>query len=71
VRLWARRATAAAVVLGVVALASPGYAYPISAARAAAIHECSARAAPFIEHTWGDTEIYIYRACMAEHGQRE
>jgi hypothetical protein len=43
----------------------------MSAARARAIHECNAKAQKYIEHTWGDNEIYIYRACMAEHGQQE
>jgi hypothetical protein len=50
---------------------SQGGAAGMSAARAQAIRECTARAAKYVEHTWGDTEIYIYRACMAEHGQRE
>jgi len=36
--------------------------YKISAARAAAIHECSVRASRYVEHTWGDVEIYQYRA---------
>jgi hypothetical protein len=43
----------------------------IPAARAKAIHECNVRAQKFVEHTWGDVEIYIYRACMREHGQPE
>jgi hypothetical protein len=38
----------------------PGY--PISAARAAALQECSALA-----DEWG----YAYRTCMAQHGQDE
>ena len=36
--------------------------YPISAARAAALHECSG-----LTDDWG----YVYRACMAQHGQEE
>ena len=61
---------AAAMVL---ALASPGYAQrsEINGRRAAAIHECSVQSGKFIEHTWGDVEIQRYRACMAEHGERE
>jgi len=43
----------------------------ISAARAAAIHECSLLAGRYSEHDWGITEIYLYRACMARHGQQE
>jgi hypothetical protein len=66
---------ALAFALAVTVLASPGHAqgagYKISAARAAAIHECSVRASRYVEHTWGDVEIYQYRACMAEHGQQE
>ena len=43
----------------------------MSSAREKAIRECNARAAKYIEHTWGDVEIYTYRACMREHGQKE
>jgi hypothetical protein len=43
----------------------------ISAARAAALRECTAREARFSEYLWGDTEIQVYRSCMAEHGQPE
>jgi len=43
----------------------------ISAARAAAIHECSFLAARYPQHDWGNTEIYLYRSCMARHGQQE
>jgi hypothetical protein len=70
----------AAVALGLAlsALASPSFAQRseeggagMSAARAQAIHECNAKAGKYIEHTWGDNEVYIYRSCMAEHGQPE
>jgi hypothetical protein len=43
----------------------------MSAARAAAIHECSVLASRYSQHDWGNTEIYQYRACMARHGQPE
>jgi hypothetical protein len=43
----------------------------ISAARAAALRECSAIAARYPEYTWGNMEIFQYRPCMAEHGQVE
>ena len=43
----------------------------ISRARVAAIRECNVRASPYKSYTWGDWELYIYRACMAEHGQKE
>jgi hypothetical protein len=42
--------------------AAAGNGYPISAARAAALHECSGLA---------DDWSYAYRACMAQHGQEE
>jgi hypothetical protein len=70
----------AALALGLAlsALASPSFAQRseageagMSAARAQAIHECNAKSGKYIEHTWGDNEIYIYRSCMAEHGQPE
>jgi hypothetical protein len=66
---------ALAVGLAISALASPSFAQrsgtQMSAARAAAIRECSLRARKYIEHTWGDVEFQTYRACMAEHGQPE
>ena len=44
----------------------------ISAARAAALRECSAIAAQWWpEYEWGNMQIFQYRACMAEHGQVE
>jgi hypothetical protein len=42
-----------------------------TAARAKALRECSIAADRFIQHTWGDFEIDVYRACMARHGQPE
>jgi len=41
------------------------------AARAAAIHGCSAVAARYTEYTWGNMEIDQYRACMSVRGQTE
>jgi hypothetical protein len=40
-------------------------------ARAQALRDCNAKASKFSEHDWGDVEIYTYRSCMAQHGQRE
>jgi len=51
--------------------AAAGAEFPINAARASAIHECSVLASRYSQHDWGNTEIYQYRACMAGHGQRE
>lgn len=64
-----------AVALAATALVSPSYAQQggreISRGRAQAIQECNRRAAPYWEWKWGDYEIYVYRGCMAEHGQPE
>jgi hypothetical protein len=43
----------------------------ISAARAAAIHECSMITSRYPETTSGSLEFELYRACMAEHGEVE
>ncbi|MGB9383674.1 MAG: hypothetical protein WCB50_02625 [Pseudolabrys sp.] len=67
----------AALALGLVlsASASQGSAEErgiyVSAARAAAIQECNARASKYLEYVWGDVEIQVYRECMAEHHQQE
>jgi hypothetical protein len=56
-----------ALGLAMTALASPSYAQgagpAVSAARAAALQECSY----FNDSDWD----YAYRACMAQHGQAE
>jgi len=65
----------AALALAVAATASPGFAQeknPISDARARAIHDCSTAAAKYQDTPWGAAwQTQIYRACMAQHGQRE
>ena len=43
----------------------------ISAARAQAIQQCNRLAARFPLHDWGNTQIQLYRSCMAQHGQQE
>jgi hypothetical protein len=43
----------------------------ISAARAVAIHQCNLLASRYPLHDWGNTQIYLYRSCMARHGQQE
>jgi hypothetical protein len=62
-----------AILVGSPALVQLANAAPPSmdAAREKAIHECNVRARKYIEHTWGDVEIYTYRACMTEQGQQE
>ena len=39
--------------------------------RARAVHDCSVKSAAFLLYVWGDFQLYVYRACMAEHGQPE
>ena len=73
------RLAALAFGLAVAAVASPSFAqrvdnnggYPVSAARAEALRECSARQQKDLEYLWGMQQDDIYRACMAEHRQRE
>ena len=43
----------------------------ISAARAQALQQCNRLAARFPLHDWGNTQIQLYRSCMAQHGQQE
>jgi hypothetical protein len=43
----------------------------ISAARAQAIQQCNRLAARYPLHDWGNTQIHLYRSCMAQHGQQE
>jgi len=54
------------LTLAFVAVASPTFAQTnalhVSAARAAAIHESNVRAARFTLYTWGNFQLYVYRA---------
>ncbi len=50
-----------------VAQGAPG----LSAARAAALQECNRLAQRYPIHEWGNTQIHLYRTCMARHGQQE
>jgi hypothetical protein len=59
------------IAVPLAAAVAQGGGHQISAARAAAIHECSVLAGRYSQHDWGNTEIYQYRACMARHGQPE
>ena len=65
----------AVILVSTAALAQPAYAQtdgqPITAARAAAIHECSVLASRYPETTYASLEYELYRACMARHGQVE
>jgi len=63
--------TIAALWLSVVPITGAVANEQISAARAAAIHECNLLAARYPLHDWGNTQIHLYRTCMARHGQQE
>ena len=65
-------ALVAVLALGIAAFA-PAFAQAVevSPARAAAIHECSTKAAQHKDVYEETTHIATYRACMAEHGQVE
>jgi hypothetical protein len=73
------RVAALAFGLAVAAVASPSLAQRnhdqnpdhVSAARAQAIRDCTALENKYTEYTYGQYEISIYRACMAQHGQPE
>ena len=43
----------------------------INQLRAEAIHTCSTAAAKYLDYVWGNTEMFIYRSCMAGHSQQE
>jgi hypothetical protein len=43
----------------------------IIAARAAAIHDCNVLANRYTLYDWGNTQIHLYRTCMAARGQQE
>ena len=42
---------------------------PISAKRAAALHECSVAASKYNFSTWQETQILVYGECMTNHGE--
>ena len=43
----------------------------MSAARAAALRECNAKAEKYSMSTWQSTQLHVYRTCMFAHGQLE
>jgi len=55
----------------IVASASFAQSATMNPARAVAIRECNVRANAYAQSTWGDWQLYVYRACMAERGQIE
>ena len=60
-----------ALCLTVVSIDAADADVQISAARAAALKECSRLAARYPTNYWGNTDIHLYRTCMARHGQKE
>jgi len=70
-----RGLTALAFALAVTAFASPSFAqrseYHMSAARAAAIRECSLLEEKYPDSLMGNIGYYQYLACMSRHGQTE
>ena len=63
--------TIAALWLTVVPITGAVANEQISAARAAALQECNRLAQRYPLHEWGNTQIHLYRTCMARHGQQE
>jgi hypothetical protein len=61
----------AAAVLGI-ALAGCAQVEPIqlTAARAAAIHDCNVASAKYQFHVWQTEQFAVYGTCMTERGQR-
>jgi hypothetical protein len=45
-------------------------AMPMNENRAAALHDCSMKAAPYNFSTWETTQFAVYGTCMTEHGQQ-
>jgi hypothetical protein len=63
--------TIAALWLTVVPITGAVANEQISAARAAALQECNRLAQRYPLHEWGNTQIHMYRTCMARQGQQE
>ncbi len=61
----------AALWMAAVPFASAAADVQISKARAAALQECNRLAARYPTNDWGNTDIYLYRSCMARHGEKE
>ena len=63
--------TVAALWMAAVPFAGAVADVQISAARAQAIQQCNRLAARYPLHDWGNTQIHLYRSCMAQRGQQE
>jgi len=67
----ARTSSIGATLAAVVASPIFGQSADVNPARAAAMRECNKLASPYLIYTWGNWQIYVYRRCMAKHGQIE
>ena len=61
----------ATLCLTVVPIAGAAADVQVSAARAAALQECSRLAARYPTNDWGNHGTYLYRSCMGRHGEKE
>jgi hypothetical protein len=52
-------------------LAGPAGVEGVNGARAKAIQDCMGSSGKFAQHSWGSTQVQVYRSCMAEHGETE
>lgn len=59
------------VLAATIASSSFAQSDPMNRSRAVAMHDCNVRASAYTQYTWGDWQLYVYRACMAEQGQIE
>jgi len=50
---------------------APGGVEGVTAARAKAIEDCMGTSGKFSQHGWGNTQVQLYRSCMAGHGEVE
>ena len=68
---------AAILAVGLMTIASTAPAFAqtkgerMTAARAAVIRECNRTVTKYPNYLWCEFEILVYRACMAQHGQKE
>ena len=44
---------------------------PLPGSRAKAIHDCMETSGKFSQSSWGNTQVQLYRSCMAGHGEAE
>jgi hypothetical protein len=52
-------------------LAGPGGVESVTGSRAKAIQDCMGTSGRFSQSSWGNTQVQLYRSCMAGHGEVE